>query len=490
MKKLSNYLARFSFQFLISILALQVGYAQDVDLYMQKLLAKKDFKHAIVSAYAQEVNNENVVLGHNGDMSLVPASTLKLITTLSSIDLLGEDYQYITRLTHDGVLGTDGTLNGNIYIEGSGDPLLGSTKVSGSTSFQALLRQIVEAIQGYGINCIAGEIIADESIFNSFPVCPTWQWNDLGNYYASGAWGLNIHDNQYFIYYNQAAQEGQVPKLMRYGPEIPGLELQNEVTTGKKGSGDEAYIFGGPYDYTKRIVGTIPPGNKTFTIKGSIPDPPLFLSYYVYTYLEKVNIQVESYSCTHEPSKNKEKRKLIHEFRSVTLSETVKHANFTSNNLVCEAILKTIGHVKNKDGSGSYGVRAVRQYCGKLGLDMEAMYMEDGSGLSFRNRMSTKFLSDFLKAVSLKNGLQKMTKYIPKVGMQGTVRSMLSGKSSRGYIYAKSGSMNGVICYAGYLKSKKGKWISFAIMINGFQKKYKEVKPHLEEFLHELYLNS
>ena len=49
--------------------------------------------------------------------------------------------------------------------------------------------QFTNAILDKGINCIDGNIIVDESIFDSYPIAPSWQWNDLGNYYATGAWG-------------------------------------------------------------------------------------------------------------------------------------------------------------------------------------------------------------------------------------------------------------------------------------------------------------
>lgn len=458
------------------------------DPIVTELLERSEFNHAAISIHVQGIYSPDVILDYNGSMSLIPASIQKILTTYSALDILGPEYTYQTQITHDGSIQEDGTLDGNVYIEGVGDPTLGSGKVDGGPTFYQTLSTIVSAAQNVGIESIAGDIIADESLFDSYPISPSWQWNDLGNYYASGAWGINIHDNQYFVSFKQTPEEGGYPALLRYSPHIPALELENEITTGKKGSGDEAYIFGGPYDYKKRIVGTIPPGTSEFMIKGSIPDPPLFMAYHLQRQFKKAKIESERYRSTWKKSKNKSRRKSILSIESVSMSDIVKLSNFQSNNLFCEAILKTMGLEKYKKGSGQYGIRAIQDFCKKNNISTTSFFLEDGSGLSFRNRISALGLSDFIKTVCNNMGLEEFTNYLPKMGMQGTVRSMLRGKPSRGYVWAKSGSMNGVISYAGVLKTKAGRWLSFVVIINGFEEKYKEVRPHLETFIHQLYL--
>lgn len=472
---------------LLFLLALGFSQESDLEHYFDSFLEIKEFRHAAISAYVQELSTDEVLLDHNGSMTLVPASTQKIITTYAAFAILGEDYQYTTRITYDGKISSDGTLDGNVYIEGSGDPTLGSTKIDGGPTFYQVLGVIVDFIKAEGITCIAGKIVADESVFDSYPISPSWQWNDLGNYYASGAWGINIHDNQYYITLKQTPKEGGYPELLHYSPYIPNLEIDNEVTTGKIGTGDEAYIFGGPYDYKKRIVGTIPPGTSKFTIKGSIPDPPMFMGYALHKQLKKTKISCEGYTSIWKKDQGKSRRKELGVILSPPLKDIIKLANFQSNNLFCEAILKTIGLHRYKKGAGQYGIRAIKDFCKKNKISTSAIFLEDGSGLSFRNRISSQSLSEFIKTTCALMGTQEFSRFLPKMGMQGTIRGMLAGKSSRGHVWAKSGSMNGVISYAGILKNKSGKWLSFSIIINGFEEKYKEVRPHLENFIHNLY---
>lgn len=481
---------RRSFKFLI-ILFWSIndlyGQPQTIQEYTEQFVEQKVFKNAFISACAQEVNSGLKVLDHNADKVLIPASSLKVITTLASLDILGEDYYYETKVAYSGEIDEYGTLQGDLYIIGSGDPTLGSNKFNGAVPFKTLLRDISASVKDAGVFCIAGDIVSDESVFNSYPINPTWQWNDLGNYYAAGAWGINILDNEYRIYYAQQLKEGRIPKLISYNPYIPGLELQSEVKTGKKGSGDNAYIFGGPYNYTKRIVGTIPPGKKQFVIKGAIPDPPLFLAYSLYQDLAKKGMQAENYRSTFKREKGYSKRKVIYQVKSPPLKEIIKKTNFESNNLYCETILKTIGTKEMKLGSGSAGINSIRKILRRKGINLSGMQIEDGSGLSARNKVSTKFITDFLSSIANEISLKTATTYLPMGGYQGTVKGFFKKSRAKGNIWAKSGSMNGVLSYSGYVKSRSGKWLSFSIIANGHSDSNKKIRPYMEQFMIKLY---
>jgi len=455
--------------------------------YTEQFAERKIFRNAFISACAQEVNSGLKVLDYNADKVLIPASSLKVITTLASLDILGEDYEYETKVAYSGFIDEDGTLQGDLYIMGSGDPTLGSNKFKGAVPFKTLLKDISASVKDVGIYCIAGDVVGDESVFNSYPINPTWQWNDLGNYYAAGAWGINILDNEYKIYYAQQLKEGRIPRLISYNPYIPGLDLQSEVTTGKKGSGDNAYIFGGPYNYTKRIVGTIPPGKKQFVIKGSIPDPPLFLAYSLFNSLRASGIQAVNYRTTFKREKGYAKRKIIYKVTSPPLKEIIKKTNFESNNLYCETILKTIGTKEMELGSGAAGINSIRKILRRRGLRLHGMQIEDGSGLSARNKVSSRFITDFLNSIANEISLKTATNYLPMGGYQGTVRGFFKNSRAKGNIWAKSGSMNGVLSYSGYVKSKSGKWLSFSIIANGHSESNKKVRPYMEQFMIKLY---
>lgn len=455
---------------------------------MDKHFAQSSYKHAALSVCVMDMETNKIIASINPETSLVPASSLKLITTLSSLDILGSDYRYKTKISYSGKIDPDGTLTGNIYIVGSGDPTLGSPRVALSGEvlpFRKLIVDIGQAIRDYGITCIDGDVIADESIFDSYPISPSWQWNDLGNYYASGAWGINANENEYYIYFKRNYGIGRMTKLHSYEPYIPKLELQNEVSIDSSNTPDNAYVFGGPYDFKKRIVGTVPYGKKLFSIKGSIPDPPTFFAYHVYDQLRKYQISSRGYKTKFKAKKVKMQD--IKSYESPSLEKIAKITNFHSVNIYAEALMKTIGAEKNNQGSGGAGLYIVHKNMRKKGLKLTPLHMEDGSGLSARNVISSKFMCQFLDKMYDEIDHDLLLSTLPHPGSISTVRGVSTGGRARSNIWVKSGSMERIQSFSGYIKSKSGKWLSFSIMANGLHVKNKKIRPLMGQMMRTIY---
>lgn len=452
-------------------------------------IASSDFKFASVGISVVDIESGSVLAGIEDNKVLIPASSQKVITTFTALELLGEDFRYETRISYDGEIQPDGTLQGNLYIIGSGDPTLGSGKFSDNYNFEDLLKNVIKEIKAYGITCIDYDIIADESYLHSFPVCPSWQWNDLGNYYAAGAWGLNINENQYLVAFDQRGKVGRRPRVKYYSPEIPGLKFSNEIVVDSSNTKDNAYIFGGPNNYYKRIVGTIPAGEGNFYIKGSIPDPPLFAAYQLHKRLNKAGIASNSYKSIYTPRDAKKlKRKDILKITSPDLKTIAKQANFRSNNLYCESMLKTLAKEKGHTGSGGHGLYEINRFLNKLKIDTRGIHMEDGSGLSVRNNISPKSLATFLQKMTQKKDLTELCKLLAVGGRNGTVAGMFKGSKAAGRVYVKSGSMNRVMTYTGYIHCRSGKWVSFSVMANGFDSEPKVMRRKLQKVMTNIYL--
>lgn len=462
--------------------------SQALQSRVDQLTSATFYRHANIGISVREVNTNTLLADKQKDKMLIPASSLKLITTLTGLEMLGEDFRFNTRVTYDGTLGSDGILKGNIYIEGGGDPCLGSDRIPGVLTAASLIRQITDDILKAGIICVEGNIVADESVFNSFPVSPSWQWNDLGNYYAAGAWGLNINENLYNIWFNRSGPIGSRSRIAYFEPRIPNLVLENEVTIDSANTGDNAYIFGGPYHYGKRVVGTIPQGKELYKIKGSLPDPPLFFAYSLLTEMEKRKMGGHNCRTQYRPVKNQKNRRLISEYRSPDLKTIIQFTNDLSINIYAESILKTLGKVIRNNGSGSDGIAVIKSNLKQHGLDTEPFNIEDGSGLSARNLMSPDLMAGFLAASAKGKDLKLIRELIPPAGERGTVRHLLAGSRAKGRLWVKSGSMDNILTYAGYCQAASGKFVAFAVFLNGSTaEKADKNKVELEKILEAIY---
>jgi len=274
-------------------------------------------------------------------------------------------------------------------------------------------------------------------------------------------------------------------KLHSYDPYIPRLILQNEVSIDSSNSLDNAYVFGGPYNFNKRIVGTVPYGQGTFRIKGSIPDPPTFFAYHVYDQLRKYQISSRGYKATLKPKKAKIKS--LKSYFSPNLAKIAKITNYHSVNVYAEALMKTIGSEKKNQGSGSAGIYVTQKNMREKGLKLTPLHMEDGSGLSARNVISSKFMCQFLDKMYDEIDTDLLLNTIPNPGKISTVQGITTYSSARSNIWVKSGSMERIQSFSGYIKSKSGKWLSFSIMANGLHVKNRKVRPIMGQLMRKIY---
>ena len=141
----------------------------------------------------RDLSTGETLCAYQESLQITPASVLKLVTTATALELLGSDYRFPTTLAYDGHI-ADGTLHGNLYIIGSGDPTLGSSHFSQSTDF---LEKWENAIRSAGIRRVEGAVIADERIFDTEGISPKWVYEDLGSYYGAGSYGISVFDNLY-----------------------------------------------------------------------------------------------------------------------------------------------------------------------------------------------------------------------------------------------------------------------------------------------------
>ncbi|MEM8523845.1 MAG: D-alanyl-D-alanine carboxypeptidase/D-alanyl-D-alanine-endopeptidase [Bacteroidota bacterium] len=448
-----------------------------------QLAQSEMMKHGQLGVYVVEVNSGRVLAKSEANKSLIPASTLKAVVTASALKMLGASYRFKTELQYDGII-SNGILKGNLYIKGYGDPTLASDQMDEADELEVLQQTWVAAIKKAGIRQINGAIVGDGSYFKGNIAGKSWQWNDLGNYYASGAWGLNFHENLYHLYLQKTASVGGTPKVVRTQPRIPNLQFVNELKSAGRNTGDNAYIYGGPYADTRVVRGTIPSGSGTFKIKGSIPDPPFLAAHSLLTALENAGIQTQKRALTHIEVPQKSRRQILHTHYSPTLSEITKRANHKSVNLYCEAMIRAIGAKNNAKNSLEGGIEAIEDYWEAQGLNISGLFLSDGSGLSPRNGITPSQLAGIMRLVARDRALfNTFYTTLPIGGQSGTIKYLFKGTAAAGNVRAKSGSIGRVRSYTGYAKTSSGKLLAFAVIANNYKGSSRTIRRELEKLI-------
>ncbi len=436
-----------------------IAFAQSIETKLSnavKLLeTDAQFKHALLSLYVVDSKTGKVVFDKNSQIGLAPASCLKVITSTTAFELLGKDYRYKTDFGFDGNV-EGNTLNGNLFITASGDPTLGSWRWD-STKEETIQQKLISALKEKNITTITGDLIIDDSKWETQATPGGWTWDDIGNYYGAGARGLNWHENQYDLILKPGKNAGDTVEITGTEPELQVSVLINELKTGKPGSGDNSIIYLPEDGLIGYVRGTVPAGNKTFTVSGAMPNASISFTYEIEKLLRNNNINLMGKSKTSVLYfLNKEKMPSATNNLFSLYSPSLDSINYwflqKSVNLFGEAFVKTIAYKKTNFGATDTGINIIKDFWSKHGIEKSALNIIDGSGLSPANRVTTNALVTVLQYARQQNWFSSFYYALP---LQNGIKM-------------KSGSIGGVRSYTGYVKSKSGNEYTFSFIVNNF----------------------
>lgn len=488
-------------QFIIlGLLFSTLGFAQKSKLTAEIEALKKDkaLQHATWSICVMNTKKDSAIVEYNSHVSVVPASTLKTVTTAAALSILGSDFKFETKIQYDGTLDTTtGILKGNLYIFGGGDPTLESHYFKDKKDSTTVLEKWAVILKAKGIKSVEGSVVGDASIFEDNLVPAQWIWADMGNYFGAGACGLTYHDNKYTAYFKSGAT-GTETVITSVEPTIGNMQLVNRVTAG--GNDDNAFIYGSPYSNYRTVIGTIPSNKTNYEVDGSIPDPALFCAQEFTRVLKNMDIKVSKEATTIRAEKDFEatnktttdykkveydiaKRKTLYTHYSPTLDKIVYWTNLKSLNLYAEHLLKFIAYKKTGLGTTNAGTDIVTNYWKTKGVDVNGFFMNDGSGLARANVITTKTQTQILRFMSKDKNFNAFYNSLAVAGKAGSLGGLCDGTFAENNLRAKSGYITRARGYTGYVKNRKGELLCFSVLANNYDCSPTEMKLKLEKLL-------
>lgn len=441
-------------------LLVSFSFAQTVTQKLQKAYQQfeedSQLKHAISSLYVMDAKTGKVVFDKNSQIGLAPASTQKIITSVTAFELLGKDYRYKTELGHNGEIEKYG-LDRDLYIFGSGDPTLGSWRYN-ATKEEKVFSDFSEALIKAGIKKISGAIEAHESEWQIQYIPDGWIWQDIGNYYGAGAGGINWRENQFDIELESGNKLNDPVSIKNIVPELWKTKFISEVKSAEKNTGDNAYVYL-PVNSTQGYIrGTIPMGEKKFEISGAIPDPKKQLAYSFAQYLSIKNPDASYILETFHPYEIVrgigaiKKNNIFYTHYSPSLDSIIYWFLKKSINLYGEALIKTFAYEKKGFGSTDSGVVIVKDFWKQKRIDEDELNIADGSGLSPLNRVTTHAQVEILNYAKTKDWFPYFYDALPEYnGMK-----------------IKGGTIRDVKGFCGYHKSKDGNEYIFSFLVNNY----------------------
>jgi D-alanyl-D-alanine carboxypeptidase/D-alanyl-D-alanine-endopeptidase (penicillin-binding protein 4) len=458
---------------LITGLTYAQGLQQNLQSAFNRLQQDSQSRYASISLTVLDAHTGEQVFAANPNMGLATASTLKTITAITAFNILGKDYQYTTSLNYNGTIDATGTLNGDVVIHGSGDPTLGSWRYP-ETKEHAVLTQWVDAIRKAGIKKINGRIIGDDSAFGTQSIPDGWIWQDIGNYYGAGTSGLCWRENQFDIKL-KTGRIGTPVGVSSTVPEMPYLDLKSELLNAEAGTGDRSYAYLPIQNNVMYMRGTYAADQSKKSISVTVPDPAYDVAFRLADTLKRLGIEVAQgpESVKTITSKNLSVPTggtLLVNHLSPKLSQIIYWLDQKSINLYAEQLLKTIALASGKKVTTAEGVKAEHEFWQTKGIDPRSFNIVDGSGLSPGDRVTTLTLATILQSAKSQSWYPDFFESLP------TYNNMKM----------KSGSINNVLCYAGYQTTKSGREVCFSIMVNNYSGSTSGIKQKMFAVLDEL----
>jgi len=402
-----------------------------------------------LSLYIKEIGTQQPFIVLNSDTPRNPASSIKIITTYAALELLGPTYTWQTNFYIDGVL-TDGTLEGDLIMQGGGDPFL----------VREAFWHILFTLQAQGLKHIKGDFLIDDGEFEDETGSP-------GDFDKKPYRAYNVFPDAALVNF-QAHQFNFVPQKDRLhiyaDPPAATMKINNKVKLIKG-------RCRGKYRHLKHNV-TRQGEDTVVTFSGDYPRScghqqllrtMIPNDLYVYGVFKSLWEDMGG-TITGKVGKTRiNGEKPFYVATSRPLSEIITYINKYSNNVMARQLLLTIGKEKlkstGKQGKGSkvLGRQAIQEWLLSIGIPAPALILDNGSGLSRKARVSATTMGKLLEHAYNSPYQPEFMASLPMLGVDGTVRKRLKGSVPAGEIRIKTGLINGVRAMAGYVRSASGK---------------------------------
>ena len=404
-----------------------------------------------IALMVYDLTNDTTLYAYREKVMCRPASVQKVITSVTALSSLGADYKFNTKLRTQGTVGKDSVLNGNLYLVGGLDPAFNEHE----------LRSMVNDLKKAGVKRINGTIYADVSIMDSTYWATGWCWDDAPASFQPYISPLMVHQGFVGIEVLPTTK-GEAPKVNIY-PANNHIQVVNKAITQDNTLG--------PLSITRDWMNN----DNTIVVEGncrrrqstdlSVVGSADFTFALFRQYLDEAGISYGKYAWGNCPVMARDISVVSHDLPSV-----IKEALKESNNLFAEAMFLQTGRLQyTKEIRFQDAAKYLQNFVSrKFGMFSATFNIVDGSGLSMYDLCSPQFMVDMLSLIYRDKDLyQIMYKSLPISGVDGTLKTRMSGKTTLNKVHAKTGSLTGTCSLAGYIHTADGRDLAFCIMNEG-----------------------
>ena len=403
----------------------------------------------------------DTLFSQNAGTSMLPASTMKVFTSAIAFERFGPDYRFSTDALRDGAVGPDGTLSGNLYLRGDGDPALSGKFLPGGPS--APMNRLADLVASKGIKRVTGSVIGDATAFDDERVPEGWLTRYLQASYAARVSALSLNDNLVIVAVTPTSP-GQ-PASVALEPSNNAIPLSASVRTVVGG--------GARLSFAKSTTGTITARGSIGTRAGTrryvyiVEDPASFTTGAFRNALVARGVTVDGGI---RLGKTPENATTVASLLSPPLSMLITAMNRESINHYAELLFKNSarGPERKTVGSADNASALMNQFfVTKVNADTSQLAFADGSGLSTLDRATARSQVQLLSYAHKSSWGPWLHASLPVAGNSETLSRRMRNTPAEGNLHAKTGTTNDVVALAGYVTAVNGEVLAFSFLYNG-----------------------
>ena len=432
------------------IICLSASAFGDLSKRISRIINNSSQNQVAYGIHIIRANTNESIYNIQREEPFIPASNMKIITTIAALEYLGPDYEFITKI----VLSGD-----TLVVIGSGDPLFGyeqNLKEQGR-KHGGIFSVIAEKLNHSGCTRIK-DIIVDSSIFDDQRTHPNWPANDLNKWYACEVSGINYNGN--CIEITAENHNGNVRLMME--PSTGFIKMTNKVKPSSKSNTIGSLRT--PAENNIIVIGSCK--NKIGPIQVAIERPAAFFGYLLAERLGTAGIDIEGQLIEKKFIAEKAAKTVF--VHRTSLKDVLASCNKDSFGLAAESLVKTIAAETNPyNGNGSWeaGTTLISRYLLKAGVNRNEFNIDDGSGLSRHNKLSANAITKVLLDVYQSNNWNVYKESLAVGGVDGTIAKYFKEEKYKERILGKTGYIQGVKSFSGICITDNGEYI-FSILAN------------------------
>lgn len=391
-----------------------------------------------IAVYVQELDSGKVLVQHRADAPVNPASTMKLMTAFTAFQVLGGDYRWHTQLKSNGCIEGD-TLVGDIYWVGSGDPSLE----------QDNLIALQQQLQRRGIRKISGNLVLDRSLWGSVANPPEFASDAAESFMTAPDPNMLA----YKVVWLKPERNPLGDIEIVTNPPLPEIALDNRLTLTDSAAECKSlsrHLRAGYAGGKITVTGKLPSsclGEETFV---NMLDVKTFAQK---SFINQWRAAGGEISDGLKVAAAPADAAVLAEVASKPLSAVLADMNKHSNNLIARSVFLTLGRHADDEAAAREAAAVMRRELTLAGVETEPLMLENGSGLSRKERVSAKMMAQMLEKAYFSPFKQAFIDSLPIAGTDGTLKTRF--KQAGQPLRLKTGTLKDVRALAGYWLGEK-----------------------------------